>query len=223
MANVTFNLRLIQAAADTDSADAVVDIKMDGTVVASAATISGTDIDAPTEVSFTVNDFTEASHSMEIAFTNPYYIDYTDYREIKFLGGDIVTAYDTFKTGVQKDNQDAMIAAGRFPATEYAREFRTTWSALTIDGDAVANSGDTTWNENSQNMYNGSMIITFTYADNSFNEYPYRAVLDASTTPPTLSTTVTVPFGDDIVSDPVAVAPSWSADVGGLLVQFADA
>ena len=221
MANVTFNLKLSQDAADTDSANAVIDVKMDGTVVASAATISSTDIDAPTEVSFTVNDLTEGSHSMEIAFTNPYYVDYTDYREIKFLGGDVVTAYDTFKTGQQKRNQDKMVAANLYPATQNIREFRTTWSALTIDGDAVANSGDTIWNENSQNMYNGSMIITFTYADNSFNEYPYRAVLDADSTPPTLSTTLVIPWGDDIVRDPSITSPDW--DGGGDRVQFAAA
>jgi hypothetical protein len=215
MANVTFNLRLIQAAADTDSADAVIDVKMDGTVVASAATISSTDINAPTEVSFTVNDFTEASHSMEIAFTNPYYVDYTDYREIKFLGGDIVTAYDTFKTGVQKDNQDALISRNYYPATENAREFRTTWSALTIDGDAVANSGDTTWNENSQNMYNGSMIITFAYANDGYNEYPYRNLLDADSTPPTLSNTMQIPWGS-----PVVRPPGRPDDIVGR--QFAD-
>ena len=75
MANVTFNLKLSQDAADTDSANAVIDVKMDGTVVASAATISSTDLDTPTEVSFTINDLTEGSHSMEIALTNPYYVD----------------------------------------------------------------------------------------------------------------------------------------------------
>jgi len=222
MANVTFTLKLSQDAADTDSADAVIDVKMDGTVVASAATISSTDLDTPTEVSFTINDLTEGSHSMEIALTNPYYVDYTDYRQLNLMGGDIVTAYDTFKTGSQKSNQDKMVAGNRFPATQNIREFRTTWSALTIDGVAVANSGDTVWAESKHPMYNGSMIITFDYANSGYNEYPYRAVLDASTTPPTLSTTVTVPWGDDIVSDP-RTSPVITWEPIGSAVQFADA
>ena len=139
---------------------------------------------------------------MEIALTNPYYVDYTDYRQLNLMGGDVVTAYDTFKTGQQKLNQDGMIAGGFYPVAQNIREFRTTWSALTIDGVAVANSGDTVWAESKHPMYNGSMIITFDYANSGYNEYPYRAVLDADSTPPTLSTTIQVPWGSPVVRVP---------------------
>lgn len=208
MANVTFNLNLVQDKADTNSADSAVNIKVDGATVASAAAVTSTDADSPTTLSFTVNDLTEGSHSMEIEFTNPYYVDSTDYRKINLLSGNYTTAYDTYKDGLQKSNQDKLIAADRFPVADNVREFKSTWTALTNGGEAVPDSGDTAWETNSHYMYDGELVITFTYANNSFNEYPYRAVLDASSSPPTLSTTITVPYGDDFVSDPTDKASS---------------
>ena len=220
MANVTFNLNFIQDKADTNSADSAVNIKVDGATVASGAAVTSTDADSPTTLSFTVNDLTEASHSMEIEFTNPYYVDSTDYRKIDLLGCTYTTAYDTYKDGVQKSNQDKMIARDRFPATENVRDFKATWTALTNGGEAVPNSGDTAWTSNSHYMYDESLVITFTYANNSYNVYPYRAVLDAGTSPPTLSTTITIPYGDEgtTVSSPIE---SGYYNASGAAVQFA--
>ena len=207
MANVTFKINLSQDKADTNSANSAVNIKVDGATVASATEVTSTDLDNPTEIEFTVNDLTEASHSMEIEFTNPYYVDSTDYRKIT-LGSNssYITAYDTYKDGVQKENQDKMSSASKFPVAQNIRNFNDSWTAMTIDGNAVADSGDTAYDTNSFYMYDGSIVITFTYANNGYNEYPYRAVLDATTTPPTLSTTITVPFGDDVVNDPSSAA-----------------
>ena len=202
MANVTFNLKLIQDTADTDSADAVVDIKMDGTVVASAVTISSTDLTAPTEVSFTINDLTEGSHSMEIAFTNPYYVDSNDNRQVALMGSHYLTAYDTYKTGQQKISQDFNVSRGFWPVEDNLRQFWDTWTAFTINGTAVDNSGDSVWVGNSHFMYDGSMVITFDYANSGYNEYPYRNLLDADSTPPTLSTTVQIPWGSPVVIPP---------------------
>ena len=220
MANVTFNLELIQDKADTNSADSAVNIKVNGATVASAAAVTSTDADSPTTLSFTVNDLTEASHSMEIEFTNPYYVDSTDYRKVTLLNGNFTTAYDTYKDGVQKSNQDKMIARNRFPATDNVRDFKPTWTALTNGGEAVPDSGDTAWETNSHYMYDESLVITFTYANNSYNVYPYRAVLDAGTSPPTLSTTVTIPYGDDnsLVTSPI---DSGFYNASGAAVQFA--
>ena len=212
MADVKFELYLYQDQAGSENA--TVDITLDGTTEVSSIEITGTSA-SPQKVEFTKTGLTEGAHTMEVVFTNPYYVDADNDRNVIInTGGSVyITQYDTYKTGQQKTNQDIMIAAGRFPTPE--RLFANSWTAINIDGNDIANSGDTAWATKDQKIWEDRATITFDYANNGYNEYPYRNFVDADSTPPTLSTTIQIPWGDNVVSDP----SDRRADAS--LIQFA--
>jgi len=198
MADVKFGLLLYQDQAGSDNA--TVDITIDGNTEVSALTITGTAAE-PQKVEFTKTGLTEGAHTMEVVFTNPYYVDADNDRNVTLATeGLFFTQYDTYKTGKQKTNQNKMIAAGRFPTP--GRLFADSWTALNIDGNDIANSGDTAWATRDQKIWQDRATISFNYQNNGYNEYPYRNVVDADSTPPTLSTTIQIPWGDNVVSDP---------------------
>jgi len=212
MADVKFELYLYQDQAGSENS--TVDITLDGTTEVSSVEITGTSA-SPQKVEFTKTGLTEGAHTMEVVFTNPYYVDADNDRNVIInTGGSVyITQYDTYKTGQQKTNQDIMIAAGRFPTPE--RLFANSWTAINIDGNDIANSGDTAWATKDQKIWEDRATITFDYANNGYNEYPYRNFVDADSTPPTLSTTIQIPWGDNVVSDP----SDRRADAS--LIQFA--
>jgi len=212
MADVKFELYLYQDQAGSENS--TVDITLDGTTEVSSVEITGTSA-SPQKVEFTKTGLTEGAHTMEVVFTNPYYVDADNDRNVIInTGGSVyITQYDTYKTGQQKTNQDIMIAAGRFPTPE--RLFAHSWTAINIDGNDIANSGDTAWATKDQKIWEDRATITFDYANNGYNEYPYRNFVDADSTPPTLSTTIQIPWGDNVVSDP----SDRRADAS--LIQFA--
>lgn len=201
MADVKFKLNLYQDQAGSENA--TVDITIDGNTEISGVEITGTSA-SPTEVEFTKSGLTEGSHTMEVVFTNPYYVDADTDRNVIINPHKTVytTQYDTFASGnaAQKRNQDIMIAADLYSATD--RTFTDSWTALNIDGNDIANSGDTAWATQDQKIWQDRATITFTYANNGYNVYPYRNVIDADSTPVTLSTTVQIPWGDNVVDDP---------------------
>ena len=199
MADVKFELYLYQDQAGSENS--TVDITLDGTTEVSSVEITGTSA-SPQKVEFTKTGLTEGAHTMEVVFTNPYYVDADNDRNVIInTGGSVyITQYDTYKTGQQKTNQDIMIAAGRFPTPE--RLFANSWTAINIDGNDIANSGDTAWATKDQKIWEDRATITFDYANNGYNEYPYRNFVDADSTPPTLSTTIQIPWGDNVVNDP---------------------
>lgn len=214
MADVKFELYLYQDQAGSENA--TVDVTIDGNTEVSGVEITGTR-DAQQKVEFTKTGLTEASHTMEVVFTNPYYVDSDNDRNVIINTSACVytTQYDTYKTGIQKTNQDIMSGAGVFPVTANSRSFPASWTALNIDGNDIANSGDSEWLTQWQKIWQDRATITFNYANAGYNEYPYRNVVDADSTPPTLSTTVQIPWGDNIVSDPTALISDPTA------VQFA--
>jgi len=212
MADVKFEMYFYQDQAGDENA--TVDITIDGTTEVSGVEITGIS-DSIQKVEFTKTGLTEGAHTMEVVFTNPYYVDSDNDRNVIVATAMTYyyTQYDTYKTGQQKKNQDKMIAAGIFPTPE--RLFANSWTALNIDGNDIANSGDTAWATQDQKIWQDRATITFNYANNGYNEYPYRNFVDADSTPPTLSTTVQIPWGDNIVSDPTSLVADAS------LIQFA--
>lgn len=201
MADVKFILYLYQNQAGTENA--TVDITIDGNTAASGVEITGTS-DSQQKVEFTKTGLTEGAHTMEVVFTNPYYVDADNDRNVIINTANFVyiTQFDTYKTGIQKGNQDKMIAANLWPAVR--RNFIESWTALNIDGNNIANSGDTAWASKDQKIWQDRATITFNYANAGYNVYPYRNIVDADSTPPTLSTTLQIPWGDNIVYDPSA-------------------
>ena len=201
MADVKFELYLYQDQAGSENS--TVDITIDGTTEVSSVEITGTSA-SPQKVEFTKTGLTEGAHTMEVVFTNPYYVDADNDRNVIINTGGCVytTQYDTYKTGLQKLNQDVMSGAGLYPAT--SRSFTSAWTAINIDGNDIADSGDSEWATKDQKIWQDRATISFNYANNGYNEYPYRNFVDADSTPPTLSTTIQIPWGDNIVSDPTA-------------------
>jgi len=199
MADVKFELNLYQD--QSGGENATVDITIDGNTEVSGLEITGTS-DAPQKFEFTKTGLTEGSHIMEVVFTNPYYVDADNDRNVIINTGGCfyTTQFDTFKSGPQKINQDAAIERGQYSPVE--RIFASAWTALNIDGNDIANSGDSEWATKDQKIWQDRATITFNYANAGYNEYPYRNVIDADSTPPTLSTTVQIPWGDNVVNDP---------------------
>jgi hypothetical protein len=211
MADVKFKLYLYQDYAGDENS--TVDITIDGTTELSSVEIAGTSA-SPQKVEFTKTGLTEGAHTMEVVFTNPYYVDADNDRNVIINTGRSVyiTQYDTYKTGLQRVNQNKMSDAGLYPAT--SRYFASAWTALNIDGNDISNSGDTAWTTQDQKIWQDRATISFNYANNGYNEYPYRNFVDADSTPPILSTTLIIPWGDNVVSD-----PSDRSDA--TLIQFA--
>lgn len=201
MADVKFELYLYQDQAGSDNS--IVDITIDGNTEVSSVAITGTSA-SPQKVEFTKTGLTEGAHTMEVVFTNPYYVDADNDRNVILITGttSYLTQFDTFKTGIQKKSQDAERARGGYQPR--ARNFAGSWTALNIDGNDIANSGDSAWATQDQKIWQDRATITFNYANNGYNEYPYRNIVDADSTPPTLSTTVQIPWGDNIVFDPTS-------------------
>lgn len=202
MADVKFLIYLYQDHAGGENA--TVDITLDGTTEVSGVEITGTSA-SPQKVEFTKTGLTEDAHTMEVVFTNPYYVDADNDRNviINTIETRYATQFDTYKTGLQRLNQDKMIAATLFRPD--GRFFANCWTALNIDGNDIANSGDTAWATQDQKIWQDRATITFTYANNGYNEYPYRNVINADSTPPILSTTIQIPWGENYVNDPSAL------------------
>jgi hypothetical protein len=202
MADVKFEFYLYQDQAGGENA--TIDITLDGTTEVSGVEITGTSA-SPQKVEFTKTGLTEASHTMEVVFTNPYYVDADNDRNVIISTPltSYTTQFDTYKTGIQKQSQDAEIS--RHGYSPKARNFADSWTALNVDGNDIANSGDSEWATQEQKIWQDRATITFNYANNGYNEYPYRNIVDADSTPPTLSTTVQIPYGDNIVFDPSAL------------------
>lgn len=199
MADVKFELYLYQDQAGGENA--TVDITIDGNTEVSGLEITGTS-DAKQKVEFTKTGLTEGSHIMEVVFTNPYYVDADNDRNVimNTLYFSYYTQFDTFKSGIQKINQDAALERGQYSPLD--RNFVDSWTALNIDGNDIANSGDSEWATRDQKIWQDRATITFNYANAGYNEAPYRNIIDADSTPPTLSTTIQIPWGDNIVIDP---------------------
>lgn len=198
MADVKFELYLYQDQAGGENA--TVDITIDGNTEVSSVEITGTS-DAQQKVEFTKTGLTEGSHTMEVVFTNPYYVDADNDRNVTMNTSGCVytTQYDTFNSEFQNIIMNLDHDA---PDRKQKRSFVDSWTALNIDGNDIANSGDSAWATQDQKIWQDRATITFNYANARYNEAPYRNVIDADSTPPTLSTTVQIPWGDNIVSDP---------------------
>ncbi len=214
MATVNFTIPCFQDSAGGDNA--TVDVTVDGTTVSSNNTISSTDSDSPNNVTFSVA-LTDASHVMEIIFTNPYYVDSDNDRNVIFLNASYQVAHDTFITedGLQKSNQGKLTASGMTSVNSPVHYLKDSQTALNIDGQDIPNSGETAWTGYCI-VWQDRATVTFTFATNNENVAPYRAVLDADSSPPTLSNTITIPWGDDLDHPPVSVTPNAAA------VQFAN-
>ena len=208
MADLKFYVSMTED--NAGDANALVNIKVGGTTIATGQTVSSTDANSPTVVTAVASGINaDGNLDFEVEFTNPYYVDSDNDRNVmvhRVAYTTKLTEYPAAGSGqksssdTSKDTSHAQIAKDRgeidsdqFPiqgkwawnevVIHGVDNSNVTWNTLHVDGSAVDISGYTqTDGKNSIiTCWEAGMKLNFAYALGARNVPPYRAWVSGST------------------------------------------
>lgn len=191
---------------DGSGDDPIVDVLMDDTVVVNDFTVASSDASTPNEATCSVT-LTEGSHTLKIQLNNPPTIDntpsictvgfveYTTDYEVRVAQGDPGTMQRHMY-----EHQQYIVDANTSTGTGYYRNLNTRtfttdlWTALSIDGLDMPDEGETAWQIWGGNSFTSDLTITWNYAVEKRNEWPYRLCLDHDADPHVMSVQICQPW-----------------------------